>query len=380
MYLEEQVHAFFQHLHNNPEISWKEHKTTQFLCERLSDMGYKIQTFEHCTGLVAELGSEKPVIAVRADIDALWQMVEGEYKANHSCGHDAHMAVVLGVASKFAMRSFKGTVKFIFQPAEELGDGALKMIEQGVMQNVDYLFGLHLRPQNELGYLKFSPAIYHGATCSILGKIEGADTHGARPHLGENAIELANSIINMLNTIHLDPAATYSVKMTTLHAGGINTNIIPGKAEFSLDLRAENNAVMEELMNKTQAKLQLANKMTDSTVSFHVNTLLPAAIVDTGAKNIMAQAILETYGEIALADDVVTTGSDDFHFYTQQLPYIRATMLGVGCDLRPGLHAANMKFNVDALYPAMCIIERSIEIALSIKEGGTISDEKWDGH
>src|SRR5699024_8485481 len=140
----------------------------------------------------------------------------------------------------------------IFQPAEEVGTGALKMIENGVITNMDYLYGVHLRPKQETQMNRASPVIIHGAAKSIHATIIGEDAHAARPHLTSNAIEVGAQIVNMLQNIHLDPNIPYSVKMTTFQAGGKNTNIIPGNAKFSLDLRTQNNDQMEELLSKIE--------------------------------------------------------------------------------------------------------------------------------
>ncbi|MCK9906322.1 M20/M25/M40 family metallo-hydrolase, partial [Frankia sp. Cpl3] len=130
-------------LHANPEISWKEVKTTRYLEERMRSLGLRVTTFPDCTGLVAEWGEGKPVIGLRTDIDALWQEVDGEWRANHSCGHDAHMTMILETVETLLASGFqpKGTLKILFQPAEEKGDGALRLVEKGMVDDIDYLYG-----------------------------------------------------------------------------------------------------------------------------------------------------------------------------------------------------------------------------------------------
>jgi amidohydrolase len=125
----------------------------------LEKHGCKTETFDDCTGVIGYYGNfnaNVPIIGIRADIDALWQAVDGKFQANHSCGHDAHMAIVLGVLWKLEQnRHLKDrlAIKFIFQPAEEVGRGALKMIEKHVADDLDYLYGIHLRPIEETSML-----------------------------------------------------------------------------------------------------------------------------------------------------------------------------------------------------------------------------------
>src|SRR5699024_6761605 len=145
----------FTHIHNNGAVSWNEVKTTNYIKKILEENNCKVTTFDNSTGVVGTYGSFKtnlPVVAIRADIDALWQQVNRKYQAKHSGGHDAHTAMVLGVLWKLnQITSIQNqvAVKFIFQPAEEVGEGALKMVENKIIDDVDYLFGIHLRPEEE---------------------------------------------------------------------------------------------------------------------------------------------------------------------------------------------------------------------------------------
>lgn len=158
------------------------------------------------TGLIAEIGSGEKAIGVRTDIDALWQEVDGVMQANHSCGHDAHMTMAIGtllVLHRLNAQK-KGRVKFLFQPAEEKGTGALKFIEEGLIDDLNYLYGVHVRPIQELRDGQCSPAIMHGAGRFVTGEIIGEDAHGARPHLGQSAIEIGAAIVQELNRVKLD--------------------------------------------------------------------------------------------------------------------------------------------------------------------------------
>jgi amidohydrolase len=352
----------FSYLHANPEVSWKEYKTTKYIKGLLEDKGCKIQTFGKTPGLVVEIGSGEPVVAIRADIDALWQEVDGEFKANHSCGHDAHMTIVLGVLFTLLEDGIPdhGTFRFIFQPAEEKGDGALTLVEKGVADDLDYLYGLHLRPIQELRHGQFSPAIRHGASWSVEGVITGEDAHGARPHLNANAIQIGSEFFQHLNNIYLDPMIPHSVKMTSFHAGGDSTNIIPGNATFSLDMRTQTNEAMNELMGKVERIAKMLSDYHEVEIDLSIRSSVAAAVINMEASKIMEEAIIDTVGIKHLVPMITTTGGDDFHFYTIKKPHLKATMLAVGCDLEPGLHHPNMMFNHDAIEPSVKIIVKAL--------------------
>lgn len=365
--LEKEVMDIFDYLHAHPEISWKEFNTTQYIKDFFEKREVRVTTFSDSTGVIAEIGSGKPVIGIRADMDALWQQVDGEFRANHSCGHDAHMSIVLGafMLLQKTESALQGTVRFIFQPAEEKGTGALKMIEKGVADDLDFLYGVHLRPYQELENHKAAPAIYHGAAQTIKGKIIGEDAHGARPHLNVNAIEVGSALVQMLQGIHLNPSIPYSVKMTTFHAGGESANIIPGNANFSLDLRAQTNELMEQLDDHIQKIIHSLMLRFDVTITTEGNGPTAAAHVHPEAEEILQDAILETIGEEYLSPSIVTTGADDFHFYTIKRSNIKATMLALGCDLRPGLHHSKMTFDTSAIVRGSEILSRAVEKTLA---------------
>lgn len=364
-HLEERVHQTFQHLHNHPEISWEEVETTKYIKELLEQSGCRVTVFEDCTGVIGEYGTgeDVPVVGIRADMDALWQEVDGVFQPNHSCGHDAHMSMVLGVLWKLEQHpelAGKIKVKFIFQPAEETDEGALKMVEKHVIDDVDYLFGVHLRPGQEIKMGQASPVIVHGATKTYEGVIKGEDAHGARPHLNVNAIEVGAQIVNMLNKIHLDPQVPCSVKMTRFQAGGKSTNIIPGSAAFALDLRAQTNEAMAELEKQVNDIFAAIRQLYNIDIEITNKNGIAAAVVNEEATKIMERAIVAVLGEEGLVPTLVTPGGDDFHYYTIKKPSLKATMLGLGCDLAPGLHHPYMTFNKDALIKGVEILYRAL--------------------
>ncbi|HWL24828.1 MAG TPA: amidohydrolase [Ureibacillus sp.] len=346
---EDVIFGWFDHFHANPEVSWREVETTKKIASILNEMNIPYNTFSDITGLVAEIGQGEEVIAVRADIDALWQEVDGVMKANHSCGHDANISMVLGALLKLKDEKLKKRIRFIFQPAEETGGGAIEMVKHGVMDDVTHLFGVHLRPIEELPYGKVTPAIHHGAAMFLSGAIHGVDAHGARPHQGKNAIDVVFAIQQMLKSIYIDPFEVYSAKLTKIVADGGSTNIIPGNATFSIDVRAQKNAILDELHERIDAGLKQVSQQFKIDIEWTWNDKTPGAEVSEEATKIAWNAIKEGLGENYLAKPISTPGSDDFHYYTVLRPNLKAAMLGIGADLSPGLHHPKMTFKKEAI-------------------------------
>ena len=360
MNVESQILQWFDHFHKYPEVSWKEYETTNKLAEILDELQVSYRRFDDVTGLLAEIGEGDEVIAVRADIDALWQEVDGEFRANHSCGHDANISMVLGALLLLKDEKLSKRIRFIFQPAEEKGNGANAMIDRGALEGVTHLFGVHLRPIEELPFGKVSPAIHHGAAMFLEGKITGIDAHGARPHQGKNAIDVTVAIHQALKNLYFSPFEAYSAKLTKIQAGGENANIIPGIATFSIDVRAQKNAVLSQMKDQIEKDLLAIKQLFDIEIEWKWEDVTPGAEVSKEAAAMTREGIIGAVGMDNLAEEVITSGSDDFHFYTVRHPEVYAAMIGIGADLTPGLHHPNMTFNYEALAIGAKVIAKTL--------------------
>ncbi|MCM2980636.1 amidohydrolase [Niallia circulans] len=358
----EQIIAMYQFLHNNAEISWEEVETTKFIKNELEKLSIPYQLFDDQTGIVGVWGKENnPVIGLRADMDALWQQVKGEWKANHSCGHDAHTTILL-----FTLRCLKelgqepkGRIKCLFQPAEETGAGAISFINKGLLDDVDYLLGLHVRPIQEMRFGECSPAIYHGAAASFKGKLYGMQSHAARPHLGINVIDSLTAINMAIRSIPLNPIIPASAKMTFAQAGGKNFNIIPDYAEFGIDVRAQTNEAMEQLISRLESQVKLAGEANGARVELELLSDMPAARPNKSMEEIVAKSIKEILGEKGLVKPPVTPGGEDFHYYAKVKEQLQTTMIGLGTDLQPGLHHPDMYFQLESLLHGIKIMALS---------------------
>ncbi|WP_018924576.1 amidohydrolase [Salsuginibacillus kocurii] len=368
--IENKIYAWFHHLHVHPEPSWSEWETTNYIQHELEAAGIQVETFGDIPGLTATIGSGRPIVGLRADMDALMQEVDGVYQANHSCGHDGHMTMV--TAAAYLLKELEpdlvGTVKLIYQPAEEKATGALALVEKGVVDELDYLFGLHMRPENELPYGKASVSISHGSAAFFEGEIKGRDIHGGRPHLGANAIEVGAEINQQLAAVHVDPQVPHSLKLTRFQAGGESPNIIPGNATFSVDLRSQDNAWMDYMQKELKRLIAYTATRNDIEIELKPAGMIAAAQISEEAEQKTRAAIERVMGPEAVAPRLVTSGGDDFHFYTIKRPHLKAAMIGLGANLAPGLHDANMTFERKALLTGADLLVETV-LAACNQEG-----------
>ncbi len=366
-YIEQQSSAIFttyKELHCLAEPSGEEKKTSQYIIEKLKNIPTK--TYSNHYGIIAEIqGETQEVVALRADMDALTQEVDNVVKANHSCGHDAHSTMVLHTALSLLEQNIrpKRTIRFLFQPAEEIGIGAKLMMESNALEQVTFLLGLHLRPQFEVPFGQASPVIIHGSTVTITGTITGLQAHAARPNLGINAIEATSLLVQQLKEIRLSTDISHSIKMTQLQTDGNASNIIPSTVTFALDVRAQTNEVMNELLKITEQIITYVSSISRTTITFKQTAFIPAAITNAKAIQLVQSAIEQVLGTENTLTEIISPGGEDFHFYSLKHPEISATMVGLGCGLTPGLHHPQMTFSQEALIYGTQILTTAILMA-----------------
>lgn len=368
--LASRVKELYHTLHQMPEVGFEEIKTSTYLAEQLQTAGYAVRTGVGGTGIIGTLTSGKPgpVVGLRADMDALAHTVDGKDVNIHSCGHDSHSAMVLTAAEEIARRGLNsGTIKILFQPAEEKFSGASRMIEDGAIEDLDFLFGIHLRPIQEAKFGQATPALYHGASYILQAVITGAPSHGARPHLGINAIDAAAAAVYAVNSVHVNPAVPATAKVTKLQAGGAALNAIPDKAYLALDVRAQYNDVMEELIQKVTNAIKGGAAALGAAAEVKVTGGAPAAEYDKDATNLARKAIVAVLGADGLLDPVITPGGEDFHYFVKHKPTLKTAYMGLGVDLTPGLHHPKMQFNTDGLINGVNILLYMVNKQLGLK-------------
>lgn len=331
-------------LHKFPELSWQETKTTEYIADELRQLGLAVTTWEGETGVLGVLcGTQSgATVALRSDIDALpiEEQNNVAYRsqnkgAMHACGHDAHIACLLGAASilvKFK-HLIKGTVKFIFQPAEESGGGASLMIKRGVLTQPDVgaIFALHSQPSLPAGTIGLNDGLIMASNDPLFISVKGKGGHGAMPHQTRDPIMAVASIIQALQTIisrQIDPLAAAVISFGTI-SGGLASNIIPEQVELTGTVRATNAKLREELRQKiTNLATDIAAAMgTVATVRFEKGyppVVNPADLVLFCQQSL--QKLLVHNNIVKFAPVMVT---EDFAEFQEQIPGV-LLWLGVG--------------------------------------------------
>lgn len=334
-------------LHEMPELAFQEEKTAQFVADKLQALGYEVtRHIGDTTGVMGVIhGAEPgPVLMLRADMDALPFEIDGKACAIHACGHDAHTAMVLAAASELKDLVKRGTLKVLFQPAEETIEGALAMIKAGVIDDVDMIVGAHIRPIQDLEPGTCCAAVNHTASTTVSVVVRGRSAHAARPHLGINTIDVGAQIVQAVQAIWLNPVASWSAKATQFHADQGATNSIPEEARITFDVRAGTNDLMKELLAKMADAITYTAKATGAEATIKYGTQCPAADYDEALTEEIADVIRTVVGPDKLARPC-GGGGEDFHHYRLSRPGLPAAYFGVGVGATPGLHAATMNFD-----------------------------------
>jgi amidohydrolase len=320
--------------HQHPELALQEFNTAKKVEKVLKEFGIETRMVVNGTGVVGKLKGSKPgkTIALRADIDALPIQEESDvsYKSKnpgvmHACGHDAHAAMLLGAASILCgMRKvLSGTVCFIFQPAEETGEGAKKMVEEGAIDGVDGIIALHVNSSLDSGTLGYyrGPIMAAGDFFDV--KITGKGGHGGMPHLAIDPIIIAANAISALQTIvsrEIDPIESAVVSICKMEAGGKAYNIIPDSATFGGTIRSHNPELREYLPRRMREILDGVVLAMRGHYEFHLTERFPVTINDDRMTSFVAKIARDVLGEDRVFEMKPLMGSEDFSYYLQKVP------------------------------------------------------------
>jgi len=356
------VIEFRHHLHEHPELSNEEMQTTALIKKILSESGLHITTYEDHFGLIAELivDETKPFIALRADIDALpihEQTLVPYISENrgimHACGHDAHAAVLLGVALAFAKleQPLPANLRFIFQPAEEVLDaGAQQMIESGVLENVKAIFALHAYPYLPTGDIGYKYGVMLASADMFEIIIKGKSSHGARPHEGVDAILVTSMVVNSLNHIvsrQIDPLHPAVISLGTIE-GGKAANVLCDHVVLKGTVRTVNHEIRQKIPEMMRLTIEGICNAMHAKFELDYNFGTPEVLNDTSMVDLLVGEAEDVLGKehcIDLIDPVM--GGEDFGFYLERIPgaFIR---LGSCADDKESCYSQhNSRFNVD---------------------------------
>lgn len=351
-------------LHQTPELAYQEHATSAYLQARLDELGIAYQAgFGGGTGIVAMLGTgvqaQRGCVALRADMDALpiHEQTDVPFKsqtagAMHACGHDSHMAMLLGAARILKEREAElpGPVKLIFQPAEEGGAGAAKMVAEGVVADVERIFGLHVWPALPTGKVAVRDGAFLAASGKFQMTIQGRGGHAAMPHLAIDPVVAMAAIVTALQTIvsrERDPLSSNVVTISAVHAGK-TFNVIPDSVEITGTLRSHSESEQE---SNQQRIVEIAQGIAGAhrctaEVSFP-GTMYPPTINHGPAVDITRDVVRELLGPDGLIACPQTMGGEDFSFFAREVSACFAA-LGIG-DAKKGTNVSlhNPHFAVD---------------------------------
>jgi amidohydrolase len=347
--LESKVIAWRRDLHQHPELSNREARTAGVVAEHLQALGLKVQTGVAHTGVVGLLDSGRPgpVIALRADMDALPVTEEVDLpfasrtRANfngqevgvmHACGHDCHVAILMGVAELLAgmKQQLAGSIKFIFQPAEEgpppgEDGGAALMIRQGVLENPkpEVIFGLHVFAGVEAGTIAYRPGPAMASSDRIRVTVTGRQTHGALPWRGVDPIVISSQIVLGLQTIvsrQVDVSLEPAVVSIGAIKGGVRDNIIPETVEMLGTVRTFNEEMRADIHARVRNTVEMIARSAGASAQVHFDNAYPVTVNDVS----LTGRMVPTLQRVAGADKVFVgqkiTGYEDFSYYQQKIP------------------------------------------------------------
>ena len=358
-----------QTVHQNPELSFQEFLTTAFIRRQLEEMGVEILPLELETGLVAIIRGglgDGPVTGLRADIDALPLTEESGVPyssqnpgAAHSCGHDGHVAVLLGVAKLLHQwrDRFSGVVKLIFQPGEEGLYGALKIVQSGALKDpdVEEVVCLHGWPYLKVGEVGVWPGEYMASADMFQVRVIGQGGHGARPYKAMNPIPAAALAVSALQNIVSSEIVTAKqavVSVCSIHAGDA-FNVIPGEVKFGGTVRCLDPGVRDELESKIRRTVEGAAQALGCRAEIEYTRGVPALYNDPGVTQNLEKAMVKALGQSHVKPlDGPVMGSEDFSNLVSAVGKGAFFRLGIGWPdgtEYTALHNGAFNFNDEAI-------------------------------
>lgn len=333
--LQDQLVLWRRDFHRHPELGFKEFRTSGIVAKHLANLGLEVQIGIGKTGVVGVLdgGKPGPVVMLRFDMDALpiQELNQTDYVSNnagvmHACGHDAHTAIGMGLAQLMTKHrdEIAGTLKFVFQPAEEGENGALAMIRDGVLNDPapEIALGLHVWNEAPVGIAQVGAGGVMAAADIFTIKVQGKGTHGAQPHRGIDAILLASHIVTALQTViarSVDPRQTAVVTVGMLHAGSA-FNIIADSAEMTGTIRTFDPVVREQILQRVQNVVEGTASALGGSATIDIKAISPATVNDARVAQLVRETAIDVMGAANVSADQFTMGAEDMSEFLNRVP------------------------------------------------------------
>ncbi len=367
--------AIRRDLHGHPELAFEEVRTSGIVTQRLRALGLEVQTAVAKTGVVGLLRGGRcqtgaKTLAIRADMDALpiHELNEIDYRSQvdgkmHACGHDGHTSIALAVAAVLSKhrQELNGNVKFIFQPAEECVDGARLMIEEGAMDDVDGVIGLHLISHHSSGLVGVRAGSIFAGADRLVFNVHGKGGHAAMPERAVDPIVIAAYITTALQTLisrETSPFSPAVITITTINAGSA-FNVIPEGAVMRGGLRSFTPEHRAYLLQRIEEVAQGVASALGGSCTVEIPSGCPPCINDAAMAEVVEKAAVASVGEenVSSGTEVMTTGSDDMAYFLQS---------AAGCYFVVGARNEGKEANYPHHHPRFNIDEDALPIGVEV--------------
>jgi amidohydrolase len=323
-----------RHLHQNPELSFEEAETSRFVYETLESFGAGLELSRPTeTSVLARLVGEKPgrTIAIRADMDALPVQEETGLSfasknegVMHACGHDGHTAILLGTAKVLGelREHVEGEVRFVFQHAEEIGQGAEELVEAGAIKGVDAVIGLHIVPRLEVGKIGIGYGSRSAAPDTFEISVEGEGGHAAWPQVAVDPVAIAAQVVTNLQHVtsrEIDPRDSLVISVAKI-AGGTAHNAIPGKVEMKGTVRTLSEEIRELVPEKMERIVRGVTEAHGAYCSFEYRRGPDPVVNNEGVTRVVEKTAREVFGDEAVEETPPGMGAEDFSYYQRVAP------------------------------------------------------------
>ncbi len=375
--LREDLVSWRRDFHRHPELALQEHRSAGIIAEMLRELGYEVQTGVAKTGVVALLKGDQPgpVVLARFDMDALpiLEANKTDYVSQnpgvmHGCGHDGHMAIGLGIATLMARHrgALSGTLKLVFQPGEEGGDGAKMMVTEGVLENPrpDVALITHLWNEKPVGTVNVTPGAVMAAAEKWACTVRGKGGHGALPHQTVDPIVAASHLVTALQSIisrNVSPLETAVVTVGSFH-GGNAFNVIPDRVDLTGTIRTYDAQVRERVLNRVREVVQNVAVGCGASADLEIEHLTPAVVNNPDVVKVVREAATAVIGEKSVESGERTMGSEDAAYFTREIPgcYFFVGSANSERGLDAPHHNPHFDFDEDALPIGVAVMARSI--------------------